>query len=43
MLRMWNKGNTYILMLGVQTYTTLMEIRMVVPQEDENHYLMIQL
>lgn len=34
--RMWNKGDTHPLLMGLQTHTDIMEISMMVPQEDGN-------
>lgn len=34
--RIWSKGNTPPLLVGIQTFTTTMEISMVVPQKDGN-------
>jgi hypothetical protein len=34
--RMWNKGNTHSLLVGVQTCATTVEIGTAVPQEDRN-------
>ncbi|ERE82814.1 hypothetical protein H671_2g7168 [Cricetulus griseus] len=32
--RMWRKGNTPLLLVGMQTHTATLEISMVVPQEN---------
>ena len=36
LVRMWSKGNTNLLLTGLQTGTTTVEISMVVPWENEN-------
>jgi hypothetical protein len=37
-VRIWNKGNIPPLLVGVQTFTTTMEVSMVVPQKIRSLY-----
>ena len=39
LVRMWSKGNTPLLLVGVQTSTATMEINMVVPQKMGNQFI----